>query len=316
MLHQPQEKLYCFGEHAVVYGEPALVVAITKRAFAEATPVSSDRIHVFSNEYQLEAEFAFDGRPQLPKELRPILAIVTRLKEYGLKRGFKLKIWSELPPGAGLGSSAAVSVASTAAISHLYGMSLSMKEIYEVSFEAEKEVHGTPSGVDNAIATYGSAILFKRGRIRRVKVDVDVPLVIGDTKVRRSTGDWVARVRDRKERHMKIVEQIIRAIGRISVEGLRLLREGRLREVGELMDVNQGLLDSLGVSTYALSNLIFAARGAGAYGAKLTGAGGGGCMVALASREKIDAVADAIENAGGSPLITGISMEGVRIEKG
>ncbi len=213
-----------------------------------------------------------------------------------------------------MGSSAAVAVAATVAISSLQGIILSKKEIYDISFEAERDVHRTPSGVDNAIATHGSAIVFRRGQVKRIKLSSDIPLVVGDTGVRRNTGEWVARVRERKERFKEMVDPIIRSIGKISMRGAQLLRRGSLRDLGELMDINQGLLDALGVSTQALSNLIFAARGVGAYGAKLTGAGGGGCMVALTSRDKGSAVADAIKSAGGTPIITGISMEGVRIE--
>ncbi|MBS7287610.1 MAG: mevalonate kinase, partial [Candidatus Freyarchaeota archaeon] len=211
-------------------------------------------------------------------------------------------------------SSAAVAVAATAAISSLHGISLSKREIYDISFEAEKDVHETPSGVDNAIATYGSAIVFRRGRVRRIKIDEDIPFVLGDTGVRRSTKDWVAKVRERRERCKEAIDPIIRLIGRIAMKGAYLLREKNLEELGELMDINQGLLDALGVSTQALNSLIFAARSAGACGAKLTGAGGGGCMVALTPKERSNTVADAIRNAGGIPIITSISREGVRFE--
>lgn len=214
-----------------------------------------------------------------------------------------------------MGSSAAVAVAATVAISSLQGITLSKREVYDISFEAEKDVHGTPSGVDNAIAMHGSAIVFRRGQVKRIKLESEVPLVVGDTGVRRNTGEWVAKVRERREKHKETVDPIIRLIGKISMKGVQLLRRGCLRELGELMDINQGLLDALGVSTQALSNLIFAARRAGAYGAKLTGAGGGGCMIALTSRDKSSVVADAIRDAGGTPIITEVSMEGVKIER-
>lgn len=214
-----------------------------------------------------------------------------------------------------MGSSAAVAVAATAAISSLFGITLSKKEICDISFEAEKDVHGTPSGVDNTIATYGSAIIFRRGgKMRRLEVKGEVPFVVGDTGVKRSTRDWVAKVRGRRERCRDLVEPMIKLIGKISLKGARLLMDGKLPELGELMDLNQGLLDALGVSTRELSNLIFAARSAGAYGAKLTGAGGGGCMIALTATETSNKVARAIQAAGGIPIMANISMDGVRIE--
>lgn len=284
-----------------------------KRAFAEALPLPGDKIRIFSREYQSQVEFKIDE--EAPAGLfKPIWTIVSKLKEYGLKKGFELRIWSEIPPGAGMGSSAAVAVAATAAISSLFGITLSKREICDISFEAEKDVHGTPSGVDNTIATYGSAIIFRRGKMRRIEVKGEVPFVVGDTGVKRSTKDWVAKVRGRRERCRDLVDPVIKLIGKISLKGARLLMEGRLPELGELMDLNQGLLDALGVSTRELSNLIFAARSAGAYGAKLTGAGGGGCMIALTAAETSSKVARAIQVAGGIPITANISMDGVRID--
>jgi len=292
------------------------VIAVDKRAFVEATPIAAKKIRIFSREYNTQIEFSLDDVPDHLGVFKPFWTIISQVaKRARLDQGVELRIWSALPPGAGMGSSAAVSVAATAAIYLCFGLEPNKDEIFAVSFEAEKTVHGTPSGIDNAIATYGGALLFKRKKITQIKLTKRIPFVIGDTGVKRSTGEWIARVRMRRERQKPIVDAIIKTIGKISIKGSMLLKEGRLKDLGELMDINQGLLEALGVSTEALNRLILAARNAGAYGAKLTGAGGGGCMVALSSQDGIKRVAKGIRGAGGKPIPANVSLEGVKIEE-
>lgn len=228
--------------------------------------------------------------------------------------GFNISIKSDLPPGAGLGSSAAVSVATAAAANACLNLNLSKSEISDIAFEAEKIVHGTPSGIDNTITTYGSAILYKKGSIRPVKIKSRIPITIGDTGIERSTAEWVKKVKLRRDRQKKIISPIINLIGSLVTESLKLLEKNDLPALGELMDINQGLLEAIGVSTFELEKLISVARKNGAYGAKLTGAGGGGCMIALSPETKQKQIAEAILKAKGKPIITKISTQGVKIE--
>jgi mevalonate kinase len=275
--------------------------------------------YVFSQEYGKAAKFKINlerSSPSLPNIFVPIWAVCKELSyRSGFDYGINISIKSDIPPGAGLGSSAAVSVATVMAASTCLNLNLSKSEISNIAFEAEKIVHGTPSGIDNTIATYGSVILYKKGTIKPVKVKSRIPLVIGDTGIERNTAEWVRKVRLRRDRQSKVVNPIINSIGKLVMESLKLLDKNDLPALGELMDINQGLLEALGVSTFELNKLINVARKNGAYGAKLTGAGGGGCMVALSPKTKQKQIADAILTAQGKPLITNISPKGVKIEK-
>jgi mevalonate kinase len=274
---------------------------------------------VFSQEYGKTAQFTVSvdcPAPPFPSIFTPIWAVCKEIsRRSGSDYNFNISIKSDIPPGAGLGSSAAVSVATAAAANACLNLNLSKSEISNIAFEAEKFVHGTPSGIDNAIATHGSIILYKKSTIKPVKIKSRIPLVIGDTGVERSTAEWVKKVRLRRDRQSKVVTPIINSIGKIVMESLKFLDKNDLPALGELMDINQGLLEAIGVSTFELNKLISVARTNGAYGAKLTGAGGGGCMIALSLKTKQKQIADAILKAEGKPIITNISQQGVRIEK-
>jgi mevalonate kinase len=211
-----------------------------------------------------------------------------------------------------MGSSAAVAVATVAAVGRLFKLDLSREEISRLAYRAEEYVHGRPSGIDQTISTYGGVIMFRRSQgFEPIEVSTPIPLVIGDTGQKRSTGRLVAMVQGRREAFPEIMELLIQAGGRIALSAAEALRKGDLRGLGELMNLNHGLLSALGVSNDMLDRLVNAARGAGALGSKLTGAGGGGCMIALADQGRIDEVADAIEAAGGRAIHVQESRGGV-----
>ena len=158
--------------------------------------------------------------------------------------------------------------------------------------------------------------LFRKGRgFAPLDVTEGIPLVIGDTGVERSTGGLVAMVRKRREQYPSIIDPIIETGGEIALRAVEALETGDLNTLGDLMNLNHALLCAIGVSNEPLERLVYAARDAGAYGAKLTGAGGGGCMIALAVPEKLKDVAEAIERVGGEAFVTRKTMEGVRIEE-
>ena len=315
-------KVILLGEHFVVYGEPAIVLAIDRRAYVTVSMRDDDKIYIKSMDieasgYFAEGSFSAEvGGEGARAVLEPVRRTVEEvLKHSGEKVGVNVTVRSDIPVAAGLGSSAAVAVATAGAVSKLLNANLTRDEIFHVAYEAEKLIHGTPSGVDPAISTYGGVILYRRGEgIKNVDVRVDIPLVIGNTGVSRSTGKLVAGVGMLRRRHPSIINPIIKAGGLIVEEALKALVDGDLETLGELMNINHGLLYSVGVSSKELDRLIYAARGAGALGAKLTGAGGGGCMVALTRRERLIQVADAVKRAGGEPIIAGKTDEGVRVE--
>jgi len=315
-------KVILFGEHFVVYGEPAVVVAIDKRAYASAELREDKGIYV--NSTNLGASGLFTGKQfrvehggrEAQAKLGPIKSAVEQVLALSNKKvGVSVEVHSSIPVAVGLGSSAAVAASTVAAVSHLLDLNLSKDEIFRLAYEAERSVHGTPSGIDPAISTYGGTLFFQRGRgFKPLDVEVDVPLVVGNTGVERSTGELVAFVRGRREQYPSIMDWIIRAGGKTALNAVEALKKGDLSAVGELMNINQALLCAVGVSHESLEKLVRAARNAGAYGAKLTGGGGGGCMIALAHTSKLKQVVEAVELAGGTVFVAKNTSEGVRIE--
>ena len=317
-------KVILFGEHFVVYGEPAMVIAIDKRAYAKAENRSDKRLYIHSLNLNLSAYFEeenFKTEKGDPKEARikfePVrLAVQKILEKHGENVGLNIEINSTVPVAAGLGSSAAVVAAVTMAVSNLLNVNISKEEVFRITYEAEKIVHGTPSGIDPAIATFGGALLFQMDTgFKPLDVKMDIPLVIGDTGIERSTRVQVDKVRELKEKYPQIMESFTWAARQIVMRALEALKEKDLETLGELMNINHALLYGVGVSDESLEWLINAARKAGALGAKLTGAGGGGCMIALAKNEKLEEVSQAIQRAGGTPFIARKTDEGVRIER-
>ncbi|MEM3617934.1 MAG: mevalonate kinase [Candidatus Bathyarchaeia archaeon] len=316
-------KIILFGEHFVVYGEPAIVLAIDKRAYARAELRKDKRLFLRSLNLNV-AGFFENGNFKIeegnPKEARmklePLKCAVEKVLEISGERvGLNIEVNSTVPVAAGLGSSAAVAAAVTAAVGALLNVKMSREDIFRIAYKAEKIMHGTPSGVDPAISTFGGTLLFQIDTgFKPLDVRADIPLVIGNTGVERSTRSQVTKVRSLKDRYPQIVEPMMRSAREIVLRAIEALKEGDLETLGELMNINHALLYGLGVSDESLEWLINAARKAGALGAKLTGAGGGGCMIALASKDRVENVLEAVQRAGGSAFIARKTDEGVRIE--
>ncbi|MFQ6094599.1 MAG: mevalonate kinase [Candidatus Bathyarchaeia archaeon] len=315
-------KVILLGEHFVVYGKPAIVVAIDRRAHATARLRSDKAIYIRSNDLGVSGYF-FDGKfeaeeggPEAEGKLRPVETVVRRLmNSAGTRAGVTLEITSTIPVEAGLGSSAAVAVASVAAVSSILGLDLSPDEMFNLAYDAERLIHGTPSGIDPAVSTYGGTLRYVKGKgITRLNVNVDLQLVIGNTGIPRSTGKLVGKVRELGNKHPTILNSILESSERMVEEAVKAMKSQDLETLGELMNIDQGLLSAVGVSHCMLERLIYAARDAGAYGAKLTGAGGGGCMVALAPQGRVEDIVKAITDAGGEAFTAKKTEEGVRFE--
>jgi mevalonate kinase len=316
-------KVILFGEHFVVYGEPAIVLAIDKRAYAKAELREDKRLYLRSLNLNVAGFFdngsfkVEEGNLKEAKtKLEPLKCAVEKVLEiYGEKVGLSIEVNSTVPVAAGLGSSAAVAAAVAAAVGALLNVKMSKEDVFRIAYEAEKIMHGTPSGVDPAISTFGGAMLFQIDTgFKPLDVKADFPLVIGNTGVERSTKTQVSKVRSLRDKYPQIVELMMRTAREIVLRAVEALREGDLETLGELMNINHALLYGLEVSDESLEWLINAARKAGALGAKLTGAGGGGCMIALANKDKVENVLDAVQRAGGNAFIARKTAEGVRIE--
>jgi len=314
-------KVILFGEHFVVYDRLAVVMAIDLRVHVTASERPDRVIRITSD---LGVAGVFQGNTYMPElggmegrgVLEPIrLAAEAVMEKTGERCGLELSIRSEIPVAVGLGSSGASAVATVAATGSLLGAGLSREEVASLPLRAEEFVHVKPSGIDQTISTYGGVIQYRRSEgIKPLRVESDVPLVIGNTGILRNTGQLVNGVRERRGRFTKILDQIMGVGDMVSARAVDALRRGDLNELGELMDINQGLLSAIGVSTAQLEELIYASRRAGALGAKLTGAGGGGCMVALSPEGMQEELAEAIRRAGGTAILAGKTDVGVQVK--
>ncbi len=316
-------KIILFGEHFVVYGEPAIVLAIDKRAYAKVESRDDKRLYLRSVNLNLAGYFengVFKVEQGDAKEAKmkfePVKLAVNRVLETcGKNVGLDIEISSSVPVAAGLGSSAAVVAAVTTAVGALLNVKMSKEDVFRITYEAEKIVHGTPSGIDPAISTFGGTLLFQMDTgFKPLEVKMDIPLVIGDTGVERLTRVQVEKVREVKEKYPQVVDQIMLAAREIVLRAIDAIKENDLDVLGDLMNINHALLYGIGVSDESLEWLINAARKAGALGAKLTGAGGGGCMIALARNERLEQVSEAIQKAGGRTFMARKTDEGARIE--
>ncbi len=317
-------KIILFGEHFVVYGEPAVVLAIDKRVYARIEKRDDGRLHLCSEDLGIAGYFEKDkfrieqgNEREAKAKFESVRQTVGKVfLKYGQQVGLDIRITSTVPVGAGLGSSAAVVAATAMATASLLNVELSKEEIFQIAFEAEKITHGTPSGVDPAISTFGGTLLFQTDTgFRPLEVTSAIPLVIGDTGVERSTRVQVEKVRDLVDKYPRVAEPMMKAASEIVVRAIDALKESDLQALGDLMNINQALLYGLGISDESLEWLINVARKTGALGAKLTGAGGGGCMVALAKEDRIEQVREAIQRAGGRTFAARKTDEGVRIEQ-
>jgi mevalonate kinase len=293
-------KAILFGEHAVVYGRPAIAIPVTQvRATAIITPLllaSPGTIKLEAPDIGLSAHFA-----ELPMD-HPLAAALYRTfsaLEITDPPAMTVRITSTIPVASGLGSGAAVSVALIRALSAFFGHPLPDEEVCALAFEVEKIHHGTPSGIDNTVITYRAPVYFVRGEpIRTVSVPLPFTLVIGDTGVSSPTAVAVGDVRAGWKQNQPAYAARFDAIGDLARIAFQAITAGDIPRLGPLMDQNHTLLTELGVSSPELDRLVNAARNAGAWGAKLSGAGRGGNMIALVPPEMAASVAQAVEAAG------------------
>ncbi len=308
-------KVILFGEHAVVSGIPALGSAIGLRVRATVEDLPGKTV-VEAGDLSIEG-FSVDlanGAVSSPAALKAVRYVSAVLKALDASE-LRIRIESDIPPAAGLGSSAAIVVASLAALSRHLGLRLSSEEIANQSHRIEKAVQqGLGSPMDTALATYGGYILITGAKIAPVLLP-EMEMAVGYTGKPHDTGTEVQKVQSLYRRYPDTVEHIFQAIGSISSRALPLIREQKLEELGLLMNVNHGLLEALGVGSRELGDLVYAARGAGnALGAKITGAGGGGCMIALPSPGSKAVLITALAQACGKPFLAKTGCEGVRME--
>ncbi len=293
-------KVILFGEHAVVYGRPAIAVPVLQvraKAIVTVDPRSFPGLVKFlAPDIGLETSL-YD----LPED-HPLAAVILKAGA-ALKLSHipacNIKITSTIPIAGGMGSGAAVSVAILRAFSASLGHPLSDEQVSQLAFEVEVIHHGTPSGIDNTVITYAKPVFFVKGKpVELLRVKQPFSIVIGDTGVQSPTSSVVNDVRSAWEADQVLYNLLFDTAGEIVAAARKSIEHGAVAKLGPLMDENQALLNRMGVSSPALERLIQAARSAGALGSKLSGAGRGGNMIALVAPEIALKVAAAVEQAG------------------
>jgi mevalonate kinase len=279
-------KVILFGEHAVVYGVPALAVGIDRGAWAELRETTTTTSTLRVPGWNVDATDAVDeASPPLARAFRDLLTATRDAQKAAgesVTGVVHVEAGAELPPGGGLGCSAALGVAVARAIDPA-----AAPEAIAARVDAwERVFHGNPSGIDAAVASLGGCVLFTRGAegaptIERVRVPVALHLCIGHSGQASSTKSMVESVARIRERRPEITQKTFDAIHTLVKNARLAIADGDMRAIGQLLDLNQMLLSGLFVSTPEIEQMCGTARAAGAVGAKLTGAGGGGCVVAL-----------------------------------
>jgi len=302
-------KVILFGEHFVVHGVPGIVSAIDSSTDAEVK--KTDKGLNVKDERKTAKGYSEE------KRLQQIESIERMLKAMDLDPKTPLDIWigGTLPGFSGLGASAASSVAIARAINEELNLNLSNERINAIAYEGEKAYAGNPSGIDNTAATYGGLMWFKKNPasgsdlVEKIHIRKPVEIVIGSTGKVANTKAMVEGVAERKKKDPEKYDPLFKQAESLAIAGRKALEAGDLKKVGDLMNENHRILQEIGVSSKELDLLVEMARKQGAFGAKLTGGGGGGCMIALTpGKEAQGKVASAFKTSGYEFLATKIGV--------
>ncbi len=337
-------KLMLFGEHSVVYGKPCLVTAVNQRLSLKASLLKEPIFKLNAPDIAIKnyAKPLSDlGKGDIPKGAKfvefaarnffdhlrhpqpDLLASSAYRGSINLDSrlhgndsiGISFETLNQFKSTFGFGSSSASAVCTVKALSEIFELNLSPKEIFDLSYRTVLDVQGLGSGFDLGAAIYGGTLYFMTGGKLIEPLPVkNLPLIVGYTGIKADTATIVREVKTRFEGKEAELDGIYNSIEEIVEQAKEALIKENFERVGELMNLNQLELEKLGVSSEKLNTLINAAKNSGAYGAKLSGAGGGDCMIALAPPNKKQAVEKAIEEAGGQVLKVEVNPQGVRLE--
>jgi len=283
-------KIILFGEHFVVHGGSAILTSINRRIAIKAKTLAENKVVIrsdigFAGEYKNSAFMTIEGGTEAKTALDPLHKATTQvLAATGKEVGMEIVVSSMVPPGIGLGSSAATCVATVACVNSLFMKRPSRKKICEVAIESERLIHKNSSGADCYVSTFGGLIQYSKTKgFKRLRSKGGLVFVIANTGVKHSTGDLVAGVKKFKDRNESLFSSLSRQVDSICQQANTAIMSGNKDKLGELMNENQSILRQIGVSHYKVDDLIDVCDKAGSLGTKITGAGGGGAVIALAA---------------------------------
>lgn len=301
-------KVILFGEHAVVYGQPAIAIPVSQvRARATVVAGRQPGVRLFAPDLGVSKLLREEDRDDALATAVYLVKAATHLPNLP---DMIITVGSDIPIASGLGSGAAIAAAAIRAVAQFIGFGhlLSNEWVSTLTYEVEKIHHGTPSGIDNTVVTYEQPVYFVRqqphNRIETFAVAQPLTLLVADTGVRSATKRVVGDVRQQWEADPATFDALFAACGRIALAARQALEAGDAGRLGVLMQENQAVLEKMTVSSAELERLVAAALAAGALGAKLSGAGRGGNMIALVREGEETAVSQALYAAGAQNVLT------------
>lgn len=291
-------KLLLLGDYAVVYNNPCLVTAVDKRLYVEAEIIDKEEDEIIT--------------PQV-KESRFVLETIAHFKEkFAIRSSVRIKTQGDFSHQVGLGSSSAVTVATLEALNRLFAKKLNKKQVFDMCYSVTLAIQGVGSGFDIAAAVYGGTQYYVTGGAVIEPIHLDkLPLIVGYSGIKADTPFYIRKVAEAFKYRQDELKKIFTSITSLVEEARIGLETSDFEKTGRCMTRNHAILQKLGVSIPKLDEMVEAANGAGAWGAKLSGAGGGDCMIALVSDEKKDGVIRAIKKVGGEMINVCLNAKGV-----
>lgn len=292
-------KLLLLGDYAVVYGHPCIVTAVDKRLNVEAQIIDAQEDSIQT--------------PQV-KESRFVLEAIAYVKEqFRITEAIEIKTRGDFSHQVGLGSSSAVTVATVEALNQLFSLDLTKKDIFNISYKVNLLIQGVGSGFDIAAATYGKTIRYVKGGVELTELSIPtLPLVVGYSGIKADTPYYIRKVESAFKQRQEELNGLFASTHLLVDKAADAFKSNDFQTVGQCMDEGHSILQQLGVSIPKLDSMVGAARSAGAWGAKLSGAGGGDCMIALTPPDKRQKVIDAIQRVGGEIISVGLQADGVK----
>ena len=282
-------KVILFGEHFVVYGMKAILCAIDKRVTVTAERIPENKIIIKSNIGELEVSLNKSVN-EISSPLKPFVYLANKMiKKYNQSEGIKIYVKSEIPSGVGLGSSSACCVAGAAAISKLFEKT-SKEKILELAIEAERTIFQNTSGADCTVCTFGGLMEYDKEKgFSQIKSEPNFHLVIANSNIEHSTEVVVSNVKQFKEKNEEkfsiMCQKELELVNRVRI----MLKNNDLQGLGKCMKDNQEFLETIGISNEKLRKMIKKAENS-SFGAKITGAGGGGCIIALSDESNLEKI--------------------------
>ena len=301
-------KVILFGEHFVVYGVKAILCSINKRVTVTAEKTSERKISINSKIGKLELE---PDKPisEINSPLKPFYYLANKAVE-NKDTGIQIQIDSEIPLGAGLGSSSACCVAGAAAIFKLFG-NISREEVLKLAIEAERTIFENTSGADCTVCTYGGIMEYDKNKgFKKIEYEPNFQLVIINSNIEHSTQSMVSKVKEFENKNTEEFSRLSDLESKLVEDVLKLVKENKIQEIGQKMNQNQKYLENIGISNKELTKMIRIGQES-SFGAKITGSGGGGCIFALTNESNLQNILKKFKDNNYECFSTKIDFKGL-----